>query len=579
MPKRTSKSDKSEFEAKAKAATSIDPEMEEMIGALLEAEEDVFRKDQFQQLVMETEAKELQSLLEEHASREMESLELFEPMPQQQAFLNSNHRIRIVRGGNRSGKTLITHVEAARILTGRHPDKLPAGSFYLVGADEKHLGDPMWKKLAGWGPFKIIKDPITNKYRAFDFNRKYDRENPKLAKPAPPLIPARFIPKDGVAWLKKRRLIPSQATFTTGWTAHFFSSNARPPKGFDTNWGLFDEEIEGDEWFPEMMRGLVDHGGRFIWGATPQAQTEKLFELHERANDPKESHKVAEFVLRTMDNCHLGEEEKKDFHDDLSPSERPIRLSGEFALSEIHVYPEFDAKPDGPHGINPFRIPHDWTHYVVVDPGVQICGVLFAAVPPDDQFVHIWEELYLRRADAEACAKATKHVLQDIVPEVIIIDHQMGRQTETGSGRSVEWYYAQEFKKAGVFSRALGNEFMWGSTDVTGREQALRKWLNIGRNGHARIRVHRRCENLIWEMSKQRFKPKTNRSQRVRKHDHLVTCAEYLADYDPKWVFVPPPPPPESSSARAMRELERLHGGSEQSSFHSLGPGQKKGAV
>ena len=552
-----------------------------MIADVLDADNKTFASDDFVDMVLETNQREIEELLNEIADRECEALEIFEPMPSQQAFLNSRHRIRVVRGGNRSGKTLVTMVETARILTGRHPDKKNAngGYFYMVGADEKHIGDPMWKTLASWGPFKMIRDPVTQKWRAFSFQNRYDKENIHLAKPAPPLIPPRFIPKDGVGWLKKRQLIPRQVHFTTGWILNCFSSLSRVPKGFKCHWGLFDEEIEGEEWFPEMMRGLTDEGGRFIWGATPQAQTEKLFELHERANDPNEKD-VGEFILFTLNNAHISEEQKQNFHDDLSPAERGIRLKGDFALSDIKVYPEFDEF--GAHGIDSFRPPPDWTIYIVVDPGVQVCAVLFVAVPPETyvdkgetkpKYIHFFDELYLRRADPELCAQRTKQIMGDQYPHAVLIDHQMGRQTDVGSGKTVEWQYLQEFKKAEIFAPGYVQAFIPGSTDVHGREQAFRAWLKIrGSTGDAALRIHHRCEMMKWEIKKQRYKAKTNRSERVRKNDHLVNCAEYIADLGPQWHSPPKKNPVEPGWMKARKALQEFHHSEDVSMFISLGP-------
>jgi hypothetical protein len=70
------------------------------------------------------------------------------------------------------------------------------------------------------------------------------------------------------------------------------------------------------EWHPEMAARILDRSGRGIWSATPQAGTEQLFELHERAerdaNEPCPS--VEEFVILLADNPHIGEEEKRQVH-------------------------------------------------------------------------------------------------------------------------------------------------------------------------------------------------------------------------------------------------------------------------
>jgi hypothetical protein len=53
------------------------------------------------------------------------------------------------------------------------------------------------------------------------------------------------------------------------------------------------------------------------------------------------------------------------------------------------------------------------------------------------------------------------------MPELhaMIIDHQMSRMTETGSGRTIEDQYSEALKKHGVKCNRTGTDFTWGVAD------------------------------------------------------------------------------------------------------------------
>lgn len=554
MPKKETRGKKSKVEQKLKGV-DIPQELFDHIAAMMDAdEESVIQVDEnsgrkisafdtsFGNLVLSAKIRELDELLSAIAQRQMESLNLFAPMKDQKRFLDSKAFIRLLLGGNRSGKTLTTHVELARILTSQKKGFRASGDMYLVGKDLQHIGAVCWKKLTSWGPFQMIRDPATNHWRPFSFENKWDVENKHLRRPAPPLIPPRFYGEDDIAWEEKKSRIPKGCHFHSSgpkgedqnWHLTCLSSKASPPQGYDCDVGAFDEEIIGDEWFPEMIRGLTDREGIFIWGATAQKSTEMLLELYERGTK-KGDKDVEAFVLDTMNNNFVSEEGRNRFARSLSPAQRRVRLHGGFAIDNVRVYPELNVSEE--HGVDAHTIPIDWTIYVAVDPGVQRLAILFAAIAPEDNHVEIFNEVYLERGTAAKFGRAMKRILGDRVPETIIIDHRMGRQSQMGSGESVEWHYSQELKKQRIRSRRNGYGFQWGSTDIPGREASLQKWLRIRGNGMCRLKIHKsKCPNLEWEMAKQRYKNDDGQSKRVDKDNHLVTCLEYLAASKPKWV-------------------------------------------
>ena len=123
-----------------------------------------------QQIASEGQAFELRRKVVELANRRIEGLKLYNAMPVQQAFHMSHAKERVARGSNQSGKTLVAAIEVARAVTGQDQfDRYPKrdGVCYVVGFDGRHLADPMWKKLARAGAFRIIRDLGTKAWRTF----------------------------------------------------------------------------------------------------------------------------------------------------------------------------------------------------------------------------------------------------------------------------------------------------------------------------------------------------------------------------------------------------------------------------
>jgi hypothetical protein len=472
--------------------------------------------------------KHLLSLL---AQRRAEALRLYEPLPRMEAFHRSLARERLVRGSNRAGKTLTAAVEVARAVTGQDPfDKWPKtnGRFWLVGRDGRHLGQVMYRKLFRGDQFKIVKDPVTGLWRGY---RPWTDQGQK-PRPAPPLIPARFIAE--MAWENKREMTPSLITLVNGWEMLFLSSNSIPGVGSDIDGAWFDEEIENSSWYSETAARLLDRKGRFLWSATPQAATQQLYDLSCRAEvDPN----VEEFLALLEDNPHIASEEKLLLAAKLTDEERRVRIGGEFFLTGFRVYPEFAM---GIHGVKPFAIPADWCTYVAIDPGHQICAALFVAVPPPgrgDERVYLYDELYLAHCDAEKFGAAMLEKLQGKTPpQEFLIDGHAGRVTEMGSGLTIEEQYARALKKRGLKSFTTGSGFAWGSDDVKAGLAAVRDLLRIRPSGLPTLAVFaERLPKFEWEIGRYRYKSIKTDSGKLpsdepdKKNDHLMDCARYLA--------------------------------------------------
>lgn len=503
-------------------------------------------------LLSADQAADLRRLLQERLKRKVDGLQLYRPMPLQRDFHSSNAREKLIRGSNRSGKTTAAAVEFARAVTGLDP-RYPKdnGIAYLVGKDGKEVANVMYKLAFRAGAFKIIRDEASGEWRSFNPSSPLDAGRVKQARPAPPLIPPRLI--KSIAWENKKANLPNLITLHNGWEIHLFSSNAKPPHGSQIDLAWFDEEIISPDWYPEVSARLVDRNGRFLWSATPQAGTVQLYELHERAEKeallPKEQRRIEEFLALLYDNVHLTAQQKADFESKLSADEVMVRIHGEFASHGLRVFPEFQEKT---HVCAYFDIPPTWTRYVAIDPGRQICAALFLAIPPLDEgdYAYLYDELYLAQCSAALFGQKMKERLAGYQAEAFIIDHQEGRKTETGSGRSVEEQYSDALRDNGVACYRSGCEFTWGSPTPEAGVEAVRSWIRPRSSAPPKLRVLAdRCPNFIWEMKRYWYEKdrdgRVTDKPRSRGPVHLCACMRYLVQDEPAYV------PPKESKQRA----------------------------
>lgn len=517
-------------------------------------------------------AAELRNLLLEWERRRVESLRLYEPLPNQMAFHTSTAPERLLRGSNRAGKTIATSVEIAWLATGSHP-YLPfrkkGARIICVGNDERHIGQVMWRKLSRPGAFYIIEDETTGRWRSYrpatDIHRRKD------AKHAPPLIPERLINRQKSSFKSVKGDIPSLIVLRNSTEIMWCTGKGDPVKGVDVDAVCFDEEISNETWYPEMAARLLDNAtmfegsGLFFWGATPEAGTDQMWDLHLRCQ--KQRHdtnpEATEHVILLADNPYIDDIAKKRLAGKLSPEQYRVKILGEFAAPSFRVYPEFSMEI---HGVDHFAIPPKWCRYAAIDPGTQVCAVLFLAVPPPgvgDNRVYIYDELYLERCDAVELSLRFAEKTKEQQFEAYIIDHHSGGARQIASGKTTEEQYTEEFVRAKVPpSSASGYGFLWGSDNVKDGILAVKGWLRPREKvGTPRLAILREtCPNLEWEMELYRRK-KVNgvvTEDVVKRNDHLCDDVRYLAMHSPQYVKPrPSPAPPDGALAALHKKWER----------------------
>ena len=503
---------------------------------------------------------ELRDIVVELASREEESLALYEPMEEQDRFHRSLAPERIIRGGNRGGKTLAACVEMARALTGQDPYQKYSptnGRAIVVGKDLLHCSEVIYRKLFLPGAFQLIRDPETGKMRAFRPGNQWDDDHAEEAKDAPPLIPHRFYKANWIAWDDKRREVPKSVRFTTGWKLVFFSSLGPPPQGWDADIAHFDEEIVHPKWYGEVQARLMDRrrwnrtlgivqNGKFWWSATPQAGTQQLYDLSQKAEECRDEDKpsVVEFFCSLLGNTHITTAAKAEFIKKLEGNEDEyrIRVLGDFALLGMRVYPEFI--PRGVHGTAAFPIPREWTKYCAIDPGRQVCAVLFCAIaPPNTAWSGrkiIYDELYIKKCSAKLFAQKMFEKIGDTGIYEFLIDHHAGRITETGSGKTIEEQYSEALKAVGISSDRTGHGFTWAADDVEAGIEAVRRGLHVTDGKAEWVVFWEKVPNMLYEASRycyQRIKTSDVVTDKPwQKNNHLMDAWRYLGSHRLRYV-------------------------------------------
>lgn len=523
-------------------------------------------------------AARLRNAVIELAGRQIEAVKLYEPLPVQSKFHACKTRVRIVWGSNRAGKTLAAAVELARAVTGQDPfGKYPVsnGRSFCVANDLSELGLVMYRKLCRPGSFRIIRDQHTNQWRSYRPWEPTDLARAGETKPAPPLLPRRFI--KSIAWHSKKESQPSLITLRNGWEISFYSSLGKPPHGADIDLCWFDEEIVDRDWYAEMSARLIDRRGYLIWSATPQEGTEQLYNLHEQAQDERDDPDalVREFFMTLHTNSYVDEQAKKEFIRAVDEEEYRVRVAGEFAISRYLIYPNFKMAT---HGTPHREIPMDWTIYAAVDPGVQVCAVLFAAVPPPPQDrIVIFDELYMKDCNADHFGSEMARKLAHRKAEAFVIDYHGSVRTEV-IGKTIQQQYSDALRKHNVKSNATGFDFHYGSDDVSAGIMAVHSALRVREDGSTKLQVMEgTCPNLV-DFEIKRYHYRRERGQVTdrpdqKKHTHLMDALRYLVMMEPRYIKPPKQKARVSPAVAALRAKQERKKQQDGPSHVNIGPG------
>jgi hypothetical protein len=272
-----------------------------------------------------------------------------------------------------------------------------------------------------------------------------------------------------------------------------------------------------------------------------------MWSLHLRAEServkPKEERIVEEFHLSLADNPYIDPAEKELLRRkfESNPQEYRIRILGEYMADTQRVYPTYSLDT---HGCEAFNVPSDWCKYVIIDPGVNVCGGLFVAVAPTEDHVHgghvyVYDEMYIERCDLTKFAKMMAAKIGHDVIEAFIIDFAGSRRTEV-NGLTIAQQYEMALAEEKVFSLSTGSGFIPGLDSVEpGVVKVTELMIRHGASGKPRLQLMRgKTQNLDNELLRYRNIVKQGRvtDKPNQINNHLCDCLRYAAAHGVPYV-------------------------------------------
>jgi len=473
---------------------------------------------------------------------------------------------------------------------------------WVIGYDQKHIGQTIYRLLFKMDLFQIIRDKETNSWRTF---RRWDPEDAERiaeAKPSPPLIPSNYAPKKNWAWEDAAKKVFERVTIQHPQTKQVlaeiftFSSRGEVKAGDAVDVIWIDEKIEYPEHVAEWQMRLVDKNGWIFWSSWPAIDNDALQNISRQAEEciAKGKTTVQECVLTSTGNKQIDQEALSDKLSQLSEEERQARDLGLYVTDRLRMYPLFDKAihsaifEDGRSDalseylksrrhLN-FAPGNDWTHELILDPGTNNPAILLCAIPPPNlgEYFVVYDELVPGRADADQLAEMLKKKVLNSRFFRFIIDAQAGRQTPMSFSVSIMQNYSTAFQKRGIMCETTGSNFILGSNQVGARIGMLQSWLHLNKEGMPKLRiVTENCVTLCKQLrsymrenvakNDNEFKPANG--QRI----DTCQCLEYWAASFPTHVFSTGNNTIERSPAILLLETLKKRNPSEKAESECLG--------
>lgn len=304
----------------------------------------------------------------------------------QAPFHKNNQRIRILTGGNQSGKTLGGLVESIRYALGIHPDKrikVPNRGRIIAGLGfEEGANQNIVPKLMEW------------------------------------------IPKGSFSGSPRRNQagVPVEFRFVNGSVINILSAeqDKKVFEGWTGDWAWIDEPCP-KHCFEGTRRGLLKSRGDLWFTMTPLSEPWVFNDLYHPAQ-VGERDDVGLFTIDMWDNCienggYLPRESIEEYIKDLDVDSLEARIHGKFKFLTGRVYPDYDPKI---HVVPQFDIPRDWDVWEGIDPHLrkEHAYCQWAISPEGVVYVcnEIWEKLTIPQlADEIHRLRRGKRIVRTVI--------------------------------------------------------------------------------------------------------------------------------------------------------------------
>ncbi|MCB0383749.1 MAG: terminase family protein [Bdellovibrionales bacterium] len=370
----------------------------------------------------------------------------YHPSPQQWEFHNTFKRIRIIRGGNRSGKTFGGAQDFSQLMMGQHP-------FQAQGLFQKP-------------PLKGVVSALSNhEIGAIIWETMRDH-----------ILPEEMVDWNRMKWIDRRYPeTPASLTLKNGSTVLFLSqeSGRKRAQGGKADVIWFDEEGQESIW-QELERGLVDRKGIAIFTYTPIENLKWMRRLEKR----KDVHVVR---AKTYDNPSHDRASIDAWVAEMSPETQSYRIYGNFADVEGLVYKRVSVDTHGAwirgdHVVDAqgrilcaWPVDQRFDRFGGIDWGFGNPFVYghYARIS-DDRLLKIWN-LYGRRRRVKIWPKYLKECWRlDKEPGEIFADHDLEDRAE--------------FQGQGIWTRPAEKRLTPGI-------ERMRDTLHIGPSGYPRMYI------------------------------------------------------------------------------------------
>jgi PBSX family phage terminase large subunit len=407
--------------------------------------------------------------------------------PIHQNFHESTMVGRILKGGNRSGKSVAGTVESVWRATGRHPfysthDVPTRGRIVTVDKDA--------------GILQIII-PLLKQW----------------------IPPSELI---NGSWDASYKASGKVLTLRNGSTIELKTHQQETESfaGVPLHWCWFDEEPP-QAIFNECRLRLIDYNGCWYMTMTPVEGQDWIYDRFISAANKN----VDVFEVNIEDNPHLNKEALALLDEDLSDDEKKIRQKGIFVPKGGLVLKEFDYNRHviGAKG----TIPESWAIYVSIDHGYNApTAILWHAVSPNNDVVTC-REIY-----------RSKTVIKDLVDMIKLINAEIGREPTIYMGDpSMSQKNAITGTSALSEYRRHGIPLMQAKKDVAGRINKMNEYLK-----YDKWHITEQCPNTIKEArgysykiyNSPRIADRNNaREEPNKKNDHAMDSSGYFFNFMP----------------------------------------------
>jgi len=473
------------------------------------------------------ETSEALAILEEFKRRQEHQVNQYEPSNKeghnQKSYHESNSKIRLLFGGNQSGKSHAAAFDCAVNARGRNPFNPKRN---IEGRDVEIWVIAPEYSLIRSGIYRHLKNIIPD----WDLIS----EGPK--------IPGHSIP----SFLLIRRKDDYKTLI------HFLSSKGENRKKFQAaavDFFYIDEEIPGDI-FEELEARTLATGGQFSISATLVESYDWILDLETFAEKEKHKDEPNVFITRlnTELNPYLDSDTVQYLKSKWSQETLEYRFYGKARVLTGLIYNTWD---DRKHIIEPFVIPYDWPRWCAIDPGIRTCAALWIAVGPDDR-AYGYRELYAHNEPLWNIARTIKELEgykldQDLT---VALKHYVFKETERSeylvqrlidpkararSEAGEESILSQLYSRFGIPCTPADNSLRPGIEDC-------RFWLERGNNGGPHIVFFNTLVNFFEERRAYRPRPASRKKDQnepiedpIRRKNHLMDGWRYIAREHPEW--------------------------------------------